>query len=338
MPLSRLSFQAPELIVRGGEALAAGIANGGQSLGRGLEQLFSRQQAEKERLRQNGELAASLRKTLSIAYPERSKEWQAMGLPDLRGVLEGEALASAKRKQKQAEADAAEMAKFAQTSARSTLENYYENPEQFTAPPNVAQAVYANPRVATLPNFPAVAKSMAAQGSVPPRITFHQDEKSGLRFAQFGNTVLPSGFDPSAIKNVTVTDPNTGEPIDLAVSPRSGMPILRPKAPDKAPRVSPEFTKALGELAVGLDDAKSGPKVRSGIKAMIDSAHTLRQLDSGQRDELYKQFKIGAGPAAEDSGDYSAELKLAQEALGKGRDRKTVEDLFRKRTGKSLPP
>lgn len=65
----------------------------------------------------------------------------------------------------------------------------------------------------------------------------------------------------------------------------------------RARGVSPDFTKSLGELAIGLDDPKNGPKVRSGIKAMIDSAHTLKQLDDEQRTALYGQFGIGAGAA-----------------------------------------
>ena len=68
-----------------------------------------------------------------------------------------------------------------------------------------------------------------------------------------------------------------------------------------APRargVSPEFTAQLGKQASGLDDPKYGPAIRKGLKAMIDSAHTLKQLDDEQRDALYGQFGIGEGSGA----------------------------------------
>src|SRR5689334_16628838 len=140
--LNKLDFRAPDLILQGGLAAGRGIARGGESLGRGLEMMFARQQQQKEEQKRIGDLATSMRKTLSIAYPDRGKEFAAMGLPDLQGVLEGEALKSANNKRMEAEKAAAAMAKAMEESSRGTLERYYEAPETFPAPPRLAMALH----------------------------------------------------------------------------------------------------------------------------------------------------------------------------------------------------
>jgi len=311
MPLSRLAFNAPELIVRGGEALGAGIANGGQNLGRGLEAMFAKRQAEKERIKRDGDLAASLRKTLKIAYPERGKEFDALGLPDLRGVLEGEALSSARRKEQEALKERAAMANFARSAAQPIVENYYEAPERFPQPPNVALATIKNPDAAGLPNFAAVAKALEAENMVPTNLSFNEDPVSGARFARTGNTVLPSGVNPSKITMVDVTDPNTGELVSLPVNPRTGQAILKPRAP-VVNRVAPNFLSELALLRYQINPEpnnereRNNPKVlekrirdgREGIRSMIDDAHALKQLDDQQRDIMYGRYGItGAGTA-----------------------------------------
>lgn len=299
MALSRLSFQAPELIVRGGEALARGIANGGQSLGAGLQQLFARQQQQQEQLKQRGDLAQALRKTLSIAYPDRSKEFAALGLPDLQGVLEGEAMKSAQAKQREAAATADAMARFTQSAARPVVENYYENPERFSAPPNIAMAALDNPQAANHPQFAHLAKTLSNE-DLPGNISSYEDAVTGARFVGRGNNFMPAGYNPAKVFNVTVNDPNTGLPVEIPINPKSGQALMTPR-PQKENRVSPEFTKSLGELAIGIDDPKNGSRIRGGVKAMIDTAHTLRQLDDEQRTALYKQFGIaaeGSQPAA----------------------------------------
>lgn len=144
------------------------------------------------------------------------------------------------------------------------------------------------------------------QGAGRGADSFIEDDVTGARFLASGNTRLPSGTNPARMQTVTVTDPNTGEPVELTVNPRTGMPVLKPKAPT-ANRVSPDFTTKLGEMAAGFDDPKYGDKAKASVKASIDTAHTLKQLDDTQRDSLYEQFglskgKGGAAPAKATTG------------------------------------
>lgn len=174
-------------------------------------------------------------------------------------------------------------------------------------------------------------------GGASGPLSFDEDPVSGARFARQKNTVLPSGVNPARIPSVTVEDPNTGELVNLPINPRTGNAMLRPKTPPNPPKISEAFFKTLGDLAPGLDDPKYAPRVRSGIKAIIDAARIGKQIDDEQRDEFYSTYGIGAKSAAKPSANYDAELKQAEAALKAGRDRKKVEALFKERTGKPLP-
>ena len=355
-------------MMAGGDALARGISSGVGNLSRALEDIGKKKKAE-------ASLANVLRKKHSLTQPDRKDEFATMSLDELRGedeaftvqnVLAREEQAAAQRQQQidlmlrkaamdQAQAQAGAM-------AMSRLGEMGQDPNSIPAPfgdaefdrrtrqPSLSDVMSElgnagmatgggmDPRAA-LDLSQAIANQSKGQGMMGP-LAFEEDPTTGARFARGGNTILPSGTNPAKIATVTVTDPNTGEDVELPVNPRTGQPMLKPRPPQNAPRVAPDFTKSLGELAIGLDDPKNGPKVLSGIKTMIDSAHTLKQIDKDQRDALYEQFGIGSGgrpsaqaPAA--AGD--AELKLAQEALAKGVDRKKVAAKYKQRTGKDLP-
>jgi hypothetical protein len=146
--------------------------------------------------------------------------------------------------------------------------------------------------------------SRAQPGSLA--MSFEEDPVTGSRFARQGNSVLPSGSNPDKMTSAFVNDPNTGLPVELPINPRTGNAMLKPR-PKAEGKVSPEFTKSLGELSMGIDDPKQGPAVRRGIKAMIDSAHTLKQIDTEQRDGLYSQFGLGGSGEGAAAGAPSGE-------------------------------
>lgn len=170
--------------------------------------------------------------------------------------------------------------------------------------------------------------------------SFIEDNITGSRFLASGKTRLPSGVNPDRITTVSVTDPNTGDLIDLPINPRSGTPLLKPKQPANPPKISEAFFKSIGEMAPGLDDPKYAARTRAGIKAVIDAAFIGKQIDQGQREEFYKAYGIGSSPAAGagPTADPAAELALARAALKAGADRAKVATKYRERTGRELPP
>lgn len=170
--------------------------------------------------------------------------------------------------------------------------------------------------------------------------SFIEDNVTGSRFLASGKTRLPSGMNPDRIATVSVTDPNTGDLIDLPVNPRTGAAMLKPKQPANPPKISEAFFKSIGEMAPGLDDPKYADRTRKGIKAVIDAAYIGKQIDQGQREEFYKAYGIGSAPAGATgpTKDPAAELKLAQEAIKAGVPRKKVATQYRERTGRELPP
>ncbi len=105
--------------LQGGMALASGVGGGIQALGDNITKAIEAQ-------KQKGDLATALRKTLKTAYPDRKAEFDALGLPELRGVLEGETMKSISARHKQeAEANrlsvAREKQKFDSTAALPAL-------------------------------------------------------------------------------------------------------------------------------------------------------------------------------------------------------------------------
>lgn len=178
------------------------------------------------------------------------------------------------------------------------------------------------------------------RGASSGPMSFEEDPVTGSRFARQGNSVMPSGSNPEKMTSVTVNDPNTGLPVELPVNPRTGQALLKPRAP-QANRVPPAFTTALGEMAAGFDDPKYGAAARASVKASIDTAHTLKQLDDTQRDSLYEQFGLtkGKGNAAPAKAgvDAKAELQRARNAIGQGRSKASVMKLYKERTGQDFP-
>lgn len=72
----------------GAQGLGRGIESMGADLGAGIQRLM-------ERKRNDAQLTTSLRKTLSIAYPDRKDDFAVMGKDELQGTLKGEALRAA---------------------------------------------------------------------------------------------------------------------------------------------------------------------------------------------------------------------------------------------------
>lgn len=180
------------------------------------------------------------------------------------------------------------------------------------------------------------------QGNKGGPLTFQEDAVTGARFAQSGNMVLPSGTNPEKFTTVTVTDPNTGLPVELPVNPRTGQALLKPRAP-QANRVPPEFTTKLAEMAGGLADPKYKEQVSTSIRAAIDTAHTLKQIDKEQRDALYEQYGLTAGKGKDTSAPAKAgvnadqELKQARNAIAQGRSKAAVAARYKERTGQDFP-
>lgn len=87
-------FRADQNLMQGYDRLGSGIGRGLANVG----EAFTKAMEEKKR---QGQLATSLRKTLKVAYPDRASEFDTMGLPDLQGTLEGEAINSAQAKRQE---------------------------------------------------------------------------------------------------------------------------------------------------------------------------------------------------------------------------------------------
>ncbi len=352
-------------------SIASGIASAGQSIGQGLAMRTADMKRREEADKRKAEQAKKIRGMAKMFQEDlglSDSEVQASDADQLGGLIEGFMLSQSSKHQKlQQERDALAIAgmKMLQrdaegrrqvpkqlmegfdTTARSlpaplSNESFDAGMTQATGmPPGVRELIAAHANAGVELPASVMDDLIRQRGAAGGPMTFEQDPVTGARFARQGNSVLPSGTNPAMMQTVTVTDPNTGEPVELAVNPRTGNALLKPKAPT-ANRVPPEFTTKLGELAMGLNDPKAGPAVRAGIKASIDTAHTLKQLDTAQRDALYEQYGLGkdgnatAAPA-KDGVDAKAELQRARNAISQGRSKAAVMKLYKERTGQDFP-
>lgn len=234
------SDQSPQIRMAGANALAEGIGRAGQSLGDSLGK------AMEEKKRQ-GQLASSLRKTLSVAFPDRKDEFNTMGLPDLQGELEGQALASARQRQQQQQAslaaslqaqaeeraNAARFPAFAQAigemgQAPDDVPGPLNNAEfdRRTRPVDLASVMAAAGRTGYRPNEGSLDDLMRAAKASRPELAdslnFQEDPVTGERFATFGKSMASSGTNPDKLKAkpqaplqprvVIGTNPMTQEP------------------------------------------------------------------------------------------------------------------------------
>lgn len=329
----------------GGQALAAGISGGTKSLADSIGAAMEQRKQENVR--------AKASETLFKSTPELQDalgmdEEQFKGLSSAEknelvksGIGKISLMESLARQAQQREAFNMQQMDYSRRQADELGFNRAVG-EQMTGgkPPDISAVLGAAAQNNQL-GSPQLDNLMNSLGRMQPNnlaMSFEEDPVTGSRFARQGNSVLPSGSNPAKMTTVTVTDPNTGLPVELPINPRTGTALLKPRAKAEG-KVSPEFTKSLGELAMGIDDPKTGPAVKRGIKAMIDSAHTLKQLDTEQRDGLYAQFGLGSdGAAAAPAGvNMENELKQAQNAISQGRSREAVAKKFKERTGKDLP-
>lgn len=291
-------------------ALGRGISGGLKSLGEGIARA-------NEKKKQESQLATTLRKKLSILQPERKEEFNAMGLGDLAGedighaekVLDArrakqeqrEDLMMALTQQKLAAAKAAPaiFARLAESGQAPGSLPFDIAPEEFdrrTAPMDALSLMEAIAKSGAPIDLreagglmEALERMRQSSGTDGP-LSFDEDPVSGSRFARSGKSVLPSGVNPAKLP----ANPDGASERTLSDGTVQSWNGTRWVNASRAPRVSPDFTKSLGELSMGIDDPKNGQRVRTGIKAMIDSAHTLKQLDDGQRSALYQQYGIGS--------------------------------------------
>lgn len=125
MPFNNIVTPRADLhIMQGAAALGGGIGYGLERIGDAIGKIAE----EKKR---KGDLAAALRRTLTIAYPEQKDQFNSMGLPDLQGFLQGQAVKSARDNQ-QAQLEELQRAlatRQATTIAAARLGQTGQNPE-----------------------------------------------------------------------------------------------------------------------------------------------------------------------------------------------------------------
>lgn len=150
-----------------------------------------------------------------------------------------------------------------------------------------------------------------------------------------GHYLLPTG--PNASQPFTKTD-NSSQ-VSSYYDPVTGnsfyntggknprwlhLPQAKNFSEDELAAMHAEFKAASDPFAISIENAALPPAQRK---------------TAAQRIEATAQKWAGRKPASGGApSNYDAELKLAQDALKAGRDRKQVEALFQQRTGKPLPP
>jgi hypothetical protein len=87
-------FTAPGSIERGGFALAQGISSG---LTGAADNIAKALEAKKRK----ADLARNMKKMLQVAYPEQAHDFEVMGLEEMQGVVQGEAMKAAMAQRKQ---------------------------------------------------------------------------------------------------------------------------------------------------------------------------------------------------------------------------------------------
>lgn len=211
---------ADQWAFQGANALGQGIGRGIQSLGDDIQNYLK----EKKR---KGDLAAQLRRTLKVAYPDRAGDFESMGLPDLQGELEGQALKSYQaRQQAQDRLNSLHAELFGQQveAAKRAAENDKHLPEfmdkwsnlitpHLEAPPSGEEG--PSNLIPGMSGAEAIGRAAKESGYVPnlrgaiddmirKRIdagsedgTFTEDPVTGERFFQRGNNTLKSGINPA---------------------------------------------------------------------------------------------------------------------------------------------
>lgn len=353
-------------------SIASGIADAGRSIGQGLAMRaadMKRREEEDKRKAEEAKKMRAMAKVLKDDIGLSDSEIQGADSASLKGAIDGYMLSQSDRHQKlQMQRDALAIAgmKMLQRDA----EGRKSIPQQLVAgfesrgrgiPAPVSNEAFDQQLTQSTGMPTGVRELIAAHAQagqeLPPGImddiirqqggrtgadTFIEDDKTGARFLASGNTRLPSGTNPEKFTTVTVTDPNTGLPVELPVNPRTGQALLKPRAP-QANRVPPEFTTKLAEMAGGLADPKYKEQVSTSIRAAIDTAHTLKQIDKEQRDALYEQYGLTAGKDKDTSAPAKAgvnadqELKQARNAIAQGRSKAAVAARYKERTGQDFP-
>lgn len=92
---------APGIEYRGDQHLFQGIAGAGASVGQGISGMLKQREERKEKAKQEGQLAQSLRRTLAILDPENKSQFDTMGLADLMGESQGRAVRAQQEQQQQ---------------------------------------------------------------------------------------------------------------------------------------------------------------------------------------------------------------------------------------------
>jgi len=311
------NFNADKSILAGGAALSAGIGHGIESLGESIGKAL-------EKRKQRGQLATSLRKTLSVAYPEKKDQFATMGLEDLQGTLEGEAVRSAQAKEERARRlDDALMEQRAlqAQSIREALANAQQEPAFLSRMGELMQPRMEGPGAGEegpanqVPGLsPAAALGAAsrdtgyrpdlrgaiddlirnggAAGSGGP-LAFEEDPVTGQRFARQGRSVLPSGTNPDKL-------PKEGEEIRDADGNLLGHNV--PTGGGKF-AFRPLKASATGDLLPVLDPVTKQPVPGYGMDA-TGKVHDFRNI-------MQKAgFGEPAQPGASDAGRRKVGGKL----------------------------
>ncbi len=290
-------FDADKSILAGGAALGQGIGRGleslGQSIGKALE--------EKKR---KGQLATSIRKTLSVAYPDRKDEFATMGLPDLQGALEGEAMKRAEMRAKLTEdVQRAQLGEFlakqnerqSMTDIAGQLSQQGQAPENVPAPFNNAEF---SRRTAAPDLMSAIAKlgpgrgiepraaadladsiaRMRAAGAPDEEVNFVEDPETGERFATFGKSMASSGVNPTKAR------PKPTAPIQPRVvvsrDPMTQLPIISwSGSPDDFKKQFPNAKLPVEAEAVAATattaDAPAQPKSKAEYDALPSGSYYI---------------------------------------------------------------
>lgn len=178
-------------------------------------------------------------------------EGKVMSLEQLSGYMKGVVLKSARAEEAQKAAVTAEQLKqyqrqnaqaaqmdplrlrqmLGETEQREALPGFTADMADFmegypTATPDqiMAYAAKNNPKAVTAGMLDDMLKR-GGRGGLP---SFFQDPKSGMRFAQFGNTFVPSGMDPGMInpRAIPVTDADGNVLNHVIASPRGGFQFV----------------------------------------------------------------------------------------------------------------
>lgn len=266
---------ADRSILAGGQALAAGVSGGLKNLGDSITKAM-------EAKKQKAQLATSIRKTLSVAFPDRKDEFATMGLPDLQGALEGEAVKSAQAKAAlAAQVQQEQLAELlARRQSRAALPDVYRSlaetgaaPEDVPSPMGNAEfdrrtapmdsralmnAISRARAPIELNDAASLATALergqdggAANFNAPLR--FEEDPVTGARFGRLGRSVLPSGINPEKQSREAeeLYDPE-GQIIGHRVPIGGGKFTFRPVKPVSTGELLPVLDPVTKEAVPGM--------------------------------------------------------------------------------------